>query len=346
MLSASISRLLVGGGVLLLAAGAVVAQTATRTLAKAQTLAVPTFSSLAQASVNQDYTATQLRRFRDESGNIVTVREQLAVDANGTLCPPYTLSFVAVEGEPAGSPLSLEWQTAYQRYAPTFFQHSLFRVREKALAESNYTLHDFGAVTRAGRSARRMVVFPNTGGKAIWILDVDTQTSVPLYSAEFDNSLQMLSEVEMIAFAPTASLAAPMTSTLSVTLVSDFSAAVALMGNPSGLVEPNLPTVPDFSVDRYEVQADALNGQQKLVINYSDGIDQFVIVQAPGALDPFDGLPSQTAGFTRTIARFRDPALSALVFWEGDVSFYLAGRGAMQRLDGVAKRLYLQAMSN
>lgn len=323
-----------------------VAQAPGRALPKAQLLTVPTFASLAQSAVNQDYTATQLRRFRDENGNVVAVREQLVVDADGTLSPPYSLTFVAVEGEPAGSSLSQEWQTAYQRYAATFFQHSLFRVREKALAESNYSLHDFGPVTRAGRSARRMVVFPNTGGKAIWILDIDAQTSVPLYSAEFDNSLQMLAEVEVVSFAPTAALITPMATLLNVTQTPDFATAVGLMGSPSGLVEPNLPTVPDFSVDRYEVQYDALNGQRKLVINYSDGIDQFVIVQVPGALDPFDGLPSQVAGGARTIARFRDPALSALVFWEGDVSFYLAGRGVMQRLDGVAKRLYLQALSN
>lgn len=340
------SRLLVGCGVLLAVAGVSLGQIGSRQVAKSQPVLVPTFAKMAQAALGQDFTATQLRRFRDEAGNVVTVREQLAVDADGTLSPPHSLTFVAVEGEPAGSSLSMEWQSAYQRYAPTFFQHSLFRVREKVMAASNYTLHDFGPVVRAGRSARRMVVFPNTGGKAIWIIDVDTLTNVPLYSAEFDDSLQLLSEVEVIAFSPMVSVLAPTISQVSVNEVADFSAAVGLLGNPPGLVEPILPTVPDFVVDRYEVQVDPLNGQQKLVINYSDGIDQFVIVQVPGGMDPFDGLPSQTGAAARTIARFRDPALSALVFWEGGVSFYLAGRGVMQRLDGVAKRLYLQAMSN
>ena len=69
---------------------------------------LPTFQSISQALQNEDYTVEQLRRFRTPNGGVVTVREQLQVDANGTTSPQFALTFLGVEGEPAGSPLSLE----------------------------------------------------------------------------------------------------------------------------------------------------------------------------------------------------------------------------------------------
>jgi hypothetical protein len=80
-------------------------------------------------------------------------------------------------------------------------------------------------------------------------------------------------------------------------------------------------------------------------MTYTDGVDQFVVVQAPGTPDMFGALPGR-AGGGHVIGRFRDPAMSVLVFWEGGVSFQVAGRGSLRRLDGVARDLYVQALAN
>jgi hypothetical protein len=47
-----------------------------------------------------------------------------------------------------------------------------------------------------------------------------------------------------------------------------------------------------------------------------------------------------------TIARYRDPGMSVLLFWEGDVTFHVAGRGSLQRLDEFAREIYLQALAD
>lgn len=306
---------------------------------------VPTLSTIEHAGRTQDYTAEQLRRFRDESGNVVTVRERFSVDADASRAPRFSLTFLGVEGEPPGSQLQQQWQATYARFGAMFARHGSFVVRDVAGAIGNYTLHDFGPVVRAGRSARRMVVFPNTLDKAIWVVDVDLQTSVPLFAAEFDSQLRLFAEIEAVSFTPSAPAIPASSPSISVTPLPDFAAAVAHLGRPVGLVEPNVGVTSDYVLERVEVHEDPLNGREDLVMTYTDGIDQFVITQTPDAADPFDGMPSSSKGTAHTIARFRDPALTALVFWADGVEFHLAGRGSLQRLDDLAKALYLQALS-
>lgn len=330
-------------GILVPAAAQRLAQTTPPPKTATQTL--PTLSSMGQALLNQDYTVEQLRRFRDELGNLVTVREELRVVANGTTRPDFEINFLAVEGEPAGSALSNEWQQAYDRYGNLFFRHGSFKVRDLAKASANYSLHDYGQVIRAGRIARRMVVFPASVDKAIWVVDIDSLTSVPLFIAEFDNHLQLRANVEAVSF--TDSVQQPLSPTLyssNVTSMADFASAQAHLGSPSGLVDPLVLVTPDYALETIEVHDDPINGRQKLVMSYSDGIDQYMIVQTLNSPDPFAGLPSAQGG-ANTIGRFRDPAVSALVFWEDNVTFHVAGRGSLQRLDEVASRVYLQALS-
>jgi hypothetical protein len=305
----------------------------------------PTLVSMAQAARTQDYTSEQLRRFRDDVGNVVAVRERVVVDANGSAHPDFALTFLGVEGELAGSPRTLEWQRVYSRFGPLFFTHGMFRVREHTAAAANYTLHDFGSVLRAGRAARRMVVFPGTFDKAIWVVDVDTQTNVPLYFAEFDVQMHVLAEVEVQTFTPAVGpLPQPSTSSV-VTQLPDYAAAQSFLGNPGQIVDPMVAVASEYQLDAVQVQVDPLTGRPKLTMTYTDGIDQFVVVQAPGTPDLFGSLPGKLSG-GHVIARFRDPAMSVLLFWEGGVSFHVAGRGSLQRLDDLARNVYVQALSS
>ncbi len=305
---------------------------------------VPTISSMAQALLQQDYSLVQLRRFRTAQGQIVTVRERLQVQANGTKEPLFALTFLGVEGEPAGSPVYLEWQQAYARYGSLFFRHGSFHVRDLVRASANYTLHDFGPVVRAGRPARRIVVFPSMIDKAIWVLDIDSATHVPLFVAEFDKNLKVFAEIDVQTFTPSVANITPTPPTQAVTPMADLAAAQTFLGNPGGLIDPDLSgLMGDYDLDSVEVHQDPLNGREKVVMSYTDGIDQFVVVQTVNVSDPFTGLPGSAAN---VIGRFRDPAMSALVFWDDDVSFHVAGRGALSRLDEVARKIYRQALSN
>jgi hypothetical protein len=317
----------------------------TNSVAGANQLPVPTMPMLAQAVRSQDYTAEQLRRFRDGRGGVVAVRERVEVDANGTTQPAFALTFLGVEGELPGSVTTLEWQRVYNRFAPLFYTHGMFRVRDLGAASANYTLHDFGNVVRANRSARRLVVFPSSLDKAIWVVDVDAQTSVPLYFAEFDVQMQLLAEVEVQTFMPSVGALPASASSIAITSLPDFAAADALLGHPGQIVDPSTHVAAEYHVDSVQVHVDNLNGRRKLMMTYTDGVDQFVVVQAPGTPDLFAGLPGKING-GNVIARFRDPAMSALLFWEGGVSFHVAGRGSLRRLDELARAIYVQALSS
>lgn len=306
---------------------------------------VPTLATMQQALLHQDYSVVQLRRFRDEAGSVVTVREQLQVNANGSPMPDFAITFLGVEGEPTASILSQKWQQTYHRFGSLFFRHGSFQVRDLSKATNNYSLHDFGPVVRAGRAARRMVVFPASGDKAIWVLDIDSATHVPLMISEFDNQLQVRANIEAVTFDPTVQTFACAQQATGVTAVASYYAADALLGSPAGLIDPIIMATPDYSLEKIEVHDDPINGSQKLVMSYSDGIDQYMVVQIVNSQDPFDGLPSAVGG-AHTIGRFRDPAVSALVFWDDRVTFQVAGRGSLLRLDEVARRIYQQALSN
>jgi hypothetical protein len=319
-------------------------QNSTLSKTKSGGSSIPTLQSIGQAVLQEDYTVEQFRRFRTDGGNVVTVREQLQVVANGTHKPQFSITFLGVEGEPAGSQLSLEWQQTYARFGSLFFRHGSFQVRDMLRAGSNYTLHDFGQVVRAGRIARRMVVFPNTVDKAIWVVDIDGLTNVPLFVAEFDNQLKIFAEIEAVQFTSGVQNMTATAPSQVITPMPDFASAQTFLGNPTGLIDPDiLSVVGDYGLESVEVHQDPINARAKLVMSYTDGIDQFMVVQTVNMVNPFQGLPGTAAN---TIGRFRDPAVSALVFWDNGVSFHVAGRGSLTRLDDVARTIYRQALSN
>lgn len=313
------------------------------------TIVPPSFQSMGQAIQSVDYTMVQVRRFREGQANVVAVRECLQVDANGSNSPDYALTFLGVEGQLPGSPAFLKYQQIYSRMGDQFFEYSTtFRVRDLPKAQANYTLYHFGTTVRANRIASRVVVFPQSLDKSIWLLEVDSLTQVPLYAAEFDSQLRLLSEVEALTFVTAVVLPPPPPSGSSTTVHQDYASAETFLGHPHGLIEPNVSTANDYAVERIVSRVDPLNGLPKLVITYTDGVDQFMIAETLGVPDVFQDLKPQDSASqptNHTIARYRDPAMSVLLFWEGGVAFQVAGRGAMQRLDDLARRLYLQALS-
>lgn len=309
-------------------------------------------AALEQGPRANDHTIVQLRRFFDGRAGVVTVREELRVDADGTDSPPYVLSFLGVEGELPTSSVSQNWAQTYSRHGGLFYRHGFFHIHDLAKAQQNYTLHNFGTVVRAGRTAHRIVVFPNQSfpnglDKAIWLLEVDTVTFVPLYTAEYDARFRLLSEIEAVTFLPSVQLGTPPPSLMVVTAQPSFAAARSFMGDPVGVIEPNSSFVGEYGLQSVDVATNPLNNRQSLTLCYTDGIDEFFVVQSPGTSDFFAGLPTNKSatGNTNTIARYRDASMTVLLFWDDSVGFQVTGRGALARLDGFAKSIYAQALS-
>jgi len=115
------------------------------------------------------------------------------------------------------------------------------------------------------------------------------------------------------------------------------------------LVHPRLDQqVGEYALQRTHVAEDPLNGARSLVLTYTDCIDAFFVVQAPGAPSPLQVFPNliQPQGTrTHTIAYHDDPAQRVYWFGQGDTTFTVAGSGALQRLDAVAKQIYRQAVA-
>lgn len=330
---------------LLLAGSGAFAQRGAGTLSAPQSTPV-SFVTMAQAVEQQDYTVEQLRRFIDPQGQVTTVREQVKVDANGTEVPPCLVTFLGVEGELPGSPLHTKWEQTYGRYGQLFHRHGSFGVRSLGKVQQNYGFYEIGTVVRAGRSAVRAVVFPVSTDKSIWIVDVDAATKVPLYWAEFDLQFRLLAEVEVVVFVDSVVMPA-MASPVPTVQHASFAAADSWLGSPAGLIEPQA-ALSDYAIGQIETRQDPLSGQQRLVVTFTDGVDQFLVSQVPATPDVFSGLLPKVRGGAatgHTIARFQDASMRVLLFWEDGVSFQVAGRGSLTRLDEVAQHVYRQALS-
>ena len=126
---------------------------------------------------------------------------------------------------------------------------------------------------------------------------------------------------------------------------SSYSTSSSVVVSITRTVEPKPTATDEYEMHRVEVRTDPLNNRQTLLLGYTDGVDQFFVVETPGTSDSFGALPvRQKTGPSHTIARYRDPAMSVLLFWDESVSFQVAGRGSLLRLDGFAQAIYVQAL--
>lgn len=304
--------------------------------------------------MQESYVLVAQRRFPDGAGNVVSVREELRVQANGTSSPEFELVFLGVVGESPKSPVSAKWRQIYARNGSVFVEHGSFRVKDSAKAQQNYQVHPFGTVVRAGRVASRAVIFPQSSLKRAWIVDFDATTNLPLYSAAYDSQCRLVSEVEaesltiVVPGQPSILSASSTAASTPAITHPDFSTASAALGNPMGLIEPNAGLAADYLLQKIQTRDDPLNGQQKLILVYTDGVDQFSVVQIPNSTEVFGSLAGNQKGapsLGNTIGRHRDVAVDAMIFWDDGVSFFVTGK-LPERLEAFAKGIFLQALSS
>jgi hypothetical protein len=327
-----------------------------------------TFDLLARAPFESSYVALRTRRFLGGNGGLVEVREQLTIEGDGTADSSFDLAFVDIPGGVIDPVASARWDNTYRTNAGLLHKHGCFLVRDPIAAARNYGIFDFGLAQRAGREVRRVVVFPLRMDKGIWVVDVDTWTGTVLYSAEFDTGLRLLNELETTVFTPIRALKNGTVLTPGQTV--STTPQPKLWGWQPRMTVTRFPTIDDVAqavpdakllspkiqdiVTEYtqslcQLTEDPVNGDRTLVLGYSDGVDEFFVLQTFGGQDPFRNIWANVRNVpsgprTHAIASYDDPALRAYVFFEKGTLYQVSGRGSLLRLKDVSLRLCQQAV--
>jgi hypothetical protein len=323
-----------------------------------------TFQLLSIAPFQTSYQMQRVRRFLDGQGKVVQVREQLTLQGDSTVDSPFKLEFLdlAGPGSAVNSTGRTQWSEVYRNHAGLLHLHGGFGVHDPVAAAQNYRLFDFGQAQRIGRPVRRVVVFPNQADKGIWVVEVDTQTGIPIYTAEYDSQLRLINELETTLFSVFgSSLArngapAGAKSTwnwkprMRVSRFASLPLAATMLTGMSPIQPAIASIVPEYSQDLVQVTEDPVNGDRTLVLGYTDGIDEFFVLQNQGGGNPFQNNPSINVagkGSAHAIASYDgdDPALRAYVFHENGITFRVVGRASLVRLKDVSFRLCQQAVT-
>lgn len=319
-----------------------------------RTAADLTFRNIAGARFHETWQAVQVRRFLDADGVLVQIRERVTVQGNGTDSSPFQLEFLDVIGSTVTAAQRQSWQYTYRSHAGLLHQHGSFAVQDVDAAHRNYLLYDFGTVRRAGREARRAIVFPRSGDKAIWVVDLDVDTGLTLYAAEYDSRLRVTGELEVNSLAvgaqvPPLGAGWNWTPRQVVDVYPSPQLAIQAMRSAFVLVPDLGQVVAEYVLHRAQITTNRLNAEQTLVFGYTDGIDEFFVTQSGAQPDPFANSPGRLPDPARSkphaIASYDDPAMRVYVFHEKGTTFQVVGSQGLVRLQQVAWRLCRQAVT-
>ncbi|MEY4828453.1 MAG: hypothetical protein RLZZ562_249 [Planctomycetota bacterium] len=319
-----------------------------------------TFQQIAAAPLQASHESNRVRRFLDPAGQLVQVREQLTVQADGTADAAFKLDFVDVVA-PTGNTSSArtQWSEVYRANAGLLHMHGGFRIADAQLAQQNYQIFDFGSCRRLGRDVRRVVIYPNRQDKGAWMVDLDVQTGVILYSAEYDAQLRLINELETTSFVVTGyvvelgprSRAKPAWSwrpKMQVSKYANLGVATAQLGSMTPIQPAIQSVVSDYRQSLVQVTEDPVNGDRTLVLGYSDGIDEFFVLQTKGGGNPFSEHPAVrnvNATSAHAIASYDDASMRAYVFHESGTTYWVVGSGSLARLKDVSFRICQQAVT-
>src|SRR5690606_13751542 len=91
-------------------------------------------------------------------------------------------------------------QAAYGRDAGYLHRHAGFRVEDPSAAERNYQIIPLGTGVRARRPTWRLAVLPLRFGRTPWLLEVDQETSYPLYQAEYNGAGILVATLQVTSY--------------------------------------------------------------------------------------------------------------------------------------------------
>ena len=305
-----------------------------------------TWQLLLEAPYVWSYRTVQQRTLDDGQGAMVTLRESLKVQGKGSADSPFRLDFEAVVGQ-APTASTNRWRAAYAAHAGLIHRHGAFAVRNIRQANKNYRLISFGDALRAGRSAWRVVIFPTRLDKGIWVVDLDRQTGVPLYRAEYSVNGKLISELEVTSFtllATSISVANAWRPRLEVSHLNKLNQVAGRLSR-----QPRQPDIAgimtDYDQHMMHMTEDPVNGDKALVLGYTDGVDEFFIVQEFGRIDPLPIPRTSDDEDAHTIASYDDPHMRVYVFHLDGVTYKVVGRASLMRLQDVARQFCHQVVT-
>ncbi len=322
-----------------------------------------TFEVLFDAHKTYTYEVQQVRRVRQDDPARVSmyagVHEQLL--HRGDSEPggeAFRLSFVAPEiGLFDQAELDLR-RAQYVSSAGFLYANHSFRVRDAALAALNYQLVVLGPAQRLARPVARALVYPREESPSAWLIDVDMESGLVLYSGEYDLKTQILrSELRVTSLKLGRDAAIPVQPgweyrSLHTTRHFEGPAQLrqALQNDPTlrslrfSLTDVSNDFLPMgyVSVD-IRVTEDPYNQDRKLIHAFSDGIDMTFVAQSVG-LDPFAVLEQNLGPANgQQIGKFADWNVMQFVFHDRGSNFMVAGRSSAGSLDETALRLFQAA---
>ena len=322
---------------------------ATQTAPAIQRVADINFELIHRAMSRLNFEATQLRRVRDGSqqGDWLEIRERVLHDLDSNGEERFGLEYLEAQGNRFSRQELLSRSQLYSSRAGFLYSYQSFRVHDVAEARANYRIYPFMSTQRLGRAVERVVVYPVRWDRSIWLLDLDTETGYPLYSGEYNNRIQLLSEVVVEEFKigdVTLTSTSQWQPKMLVTSYDSIDIALRGLSNRSQrMIHEEVEGLPPgYETSRTQVVENFL-GEESLVSVFSDGIDNLFLVQTSGVDSLFDQLGISSTD-TNTVAEYRDLNVAQYAFHSEDVRFLIVGRSSLSGLEATVHAVYRQAI--
>lgn len=310
-----------------------------------------TFEDIARAENTLQVHIEQVRRVRETgtSGREwIAIREQLLIAPDPqTADQRFELGFLGIEGEPASPTELARRQQLYRRYAGYLHLYGSLRIDDPALAARNYVLLHLDDRVRLGRPTHRVALLPRRIGRSAWILEVDVETSYPLFRAEFDASGVLASSLEVTHFEQIDTLALDDVDWWKPSrIVEEFETVepAAQSLSAAQLTIPETGELPaGYELFDVRIVREDLRPEASLVLTYSDGIDDIFVIETVNA--PAPSLPAPTAsGSAYAIFVYQDQNVAQLMFHTNSVTTLVIGRSGQFALASLAEQLLARSL--
>lgn len=301
------------------------------------------FDLLDQAMSRKSYRVTQIRRVLDrqtpgvQPTTWIEVIERLShLAATATTPEAFDLQFVGVPGLTM-TPSQLQFRARqFQQVSGFLYHFQSFRVFDAMRASSNYKISFLGLSARIERPVYVLAIYSTLGQRSGWLVEADIETGYPLYCGEYDLTNRLVGELVVETFDP--AYAGPLSLNQELPGTQRFADPVSALRS-AGIAENAAPApvvLPaGYSIGSAKTIIDPFSGAKRVVLIYSDGIDQiFVVIKKDQRASLAEG---------HTVAYYRDAAgTTQCSFVDRGVEFLVVGRGFDQPLRDMVNRFYAQ----
>ena len=307
-----------------------------------------TFAHIDDAMMKGTYRLRQVRRILNRTGSEdltstwISVVEDLVHGAVATGQPGqrelFDLQFVSLENTVMSAAQLQLAKIQYAEKAGFLYNFQSFRVFDVTAATSNYVISFLGIGQRAKRAVYRVAAHSRLGGRSGWLLELDLETGYPLYRGEYETSGALVSEVEVLGYDPNYAGPLPLPAPqIGITRFSDPSAAATKLQLPSRVVPLSGVLQSGYAFGSAKSVTDPFTGLKKLILIYSDGIDQVFLTISSD--------PRESLGEGHVFTSYRDAAgITQASFVDRGIQFVVIARGTEDAVHSLVYRLFAQVV--